>query len=147
MLWYIIKTKYKEEHFNIVKLPDVELFTSNNIPYYISDTYKAIIIVFFKSDCQYCLNEIAQISDNETIFEQAQVYFITVEPIEYLKDIASDFFLSQIIFLYDREKILYNALSVRNYPSVYLFTSGRKFIKRFTGFVSSEEIISYIENE
>jgi peroxiredoxin len=147
MLWYIITTKYKYNHLNIEKLPDIELFTSKNIPFYIPNSYKAVIIVFFKSDCQYCLDEIRQLSDSETIFEKAQVYCVTVEPVEYLKDIESNFFLSQIIFLQDREKYLYDALSVKHYPSAYLFTSDRKFIKRFTGFAHVNEITSYIPNE
>jgi peroxiredoxin len=147
MLWYIVKKQYQREHFYIESLPDFTLYKSNGYPYNITNTFKATVIVYFKSDCQYCLNEITQISDNDNIFEYAQVYFITAEPIEYLKDIESNFFLSQITFLHDREKYLHNALSVTNYPSVYLFTSGRKFIKRLTGFVSVEKIISHLANE
>jgi peroxiredoxin len=147
MLWYIVKKQYQREHFYIESLPDFILHKANGYPYNIANTSKAIVVVYFKSDCQYCMNEIRQISDNDNIFEHAQVYFITAEPIEYLKDVESNFFLSQIIFLHDKEKDLYNALSVTNFPSVYLFTSDRKFIKRFTGFVSVEEIISHITNE
>ncbi|MDR1197804.1 MAG: thioredoxin family protein [Prevotellaceae bacterium] len=147
MLWYILKKQYQREHFYIESLPDFTLCKSNCYPYNIANTAKSIVVVYFKSDCQYCINEIMQISDNDNIFKHAQVYFITAEPIEYLKDIESNFFLSQIIFLHDKEKDLYNALSVRGFPSVYLFASDRKFIKRFTGFVSVEEIISHIINE
>ncbi|MDR3286650.1 MAG: redoxin domain-containing protein [Prevotellaceae bacterium] len=147
MLWYIVKTQYQREHFYIESLPDFTLCQSNYYPYNITNTDKAMVIVYFESDCQYCLNEAVQISENDDIFTKAQVYFISVESTDYLKNFESNFFSSQIIFLHDKEKDLYNALSVSNFPSVYLFTSDRKFIKRFIGFVSTEEIISHITNE
>ena len=144
MLWYIIKTQYQKEHFSVELLPDVTLYKSNNYPYFISNTEKYCVIVYFESDCQYCIDEASQISENESIFEHAQVYFISTEPVEYLQDFESKFFSSQIIFLHDKEKKLLNALQVKHFPTTYIFASDRTFVRRFIGFVSIEEIISHI---
>ncbi|MDR1984525.1 MAG: redoxin domain-containing protein [Prevotellaceae bacterium] len=129
------------------KLPDAELFTSNNVSYRIQTSDKAIVIVYFKSDCQYCLNEAFKISENNIIFTKAQVYFITVESIEYLKEFESTFSSSKILFLHDKQKYLYDYLQVVNFPSTYIFNSDKKFTKRIVGFAATDEIISYIPNE
>ena len=144
MLWYTIQTKYRNEHVYIAALPDCTLYKSNMYPYCISNTDKAIIVLYFLSDCQSCINELLEISETEELFIKAQVYCVTTEPVEYLKEIETRFWLSQIIFLHDRDKFLLESLNVPKVPATYIFTADRTFIKRFIGFVSVNEIIANI---
>jgi len=144
MLWYTIQIKYRHEHFHIASLPDGTLYKSDMYPYNIGNTNRAIIVLYFRSDCQSCINEISEISLSEEISTKAQVYCITTEPIEYLKEIETRFWLSQIIFLHDTDKFLFANLNVSSLPATYIFTADRKFIKRFVGFVSVDKIIANI---
>lgn len=146
MLFYIIIFSIKEQNQKI-ELSEFTLIDTKGETQIISGTRKPMLIVFFKSDCPFCSDEVKAITDNIDKFTQATVLFISNETIQSIEHFEHNFNVSGVKFLQDKNSIMKRRLQIISYPTIFIISRDGKIIKKKSGFVSIEFIASILQNE
>lgn len=146
MLWHIIDNK-KSHEVEIEKLTHIELINQNDNSSTIFHSDKPVIVLYFKTSCQYCIDEINEISENIEKFNQVELILVSSEPQEKITEFASDFETDKLSFFYDKTGKFKNEFNVKSYPAIFIFSKNKKLIKQFKGAVPVDKIYSKIPNE
>ncbi|MCG8411375.1 MAG: redoxin domain-containing protein [Bacteroidales bacterium] len=108
---------------------------------------KSNVVVYFKTDCQYCSYEIKSISDNLEKFSQSNIIFVSTESEEKILEFSEQFNSQVLNFIQDSKSQFKKKLRVKNYPSIFIFSAQNKLEKRFNGAMPIDTLISYVNNE
>ncbi len=145
MLWYIISCK-ENKNIDIKKLSSIEIADLQGNVFRFVNSDKQTIVVYFKTDCPFCHDEISALSQNIDIFKDVSVFFISSDHKKDIAEFITNFNTSKLTFLYDKNEDVKEVLHVKKYPSIFVFSKD-KLIKRFRGAVPVNEIISEMSNE
>lgn len=146
MLIYVIKVLVKTGNAKI-ELSEFAFIDSRGNIFNVSDTTRLFLVVFFKSDCPFCFDEIKQITENIDKFKQAKVLFVSNDSLKYIKYFEHNFNVPSVYFLQDNNANLRNRLQIKKYPTIFIISGEGKILKKKIGFASIEYISSAMQNE
>lgn len=128
----------------VYRIPNLALSNLNGekINIYESSQNQYILLSFVQSDCDFCLEEINQLSDSIDLVKDMKVFLISSEPTKQLEILNSLITNERIILLSDKGNAFTRIFKVNNYPSLFLFDKDKNLIKYFKGSVSVSEIAS-----
>jgi len=119
------------------------IFTDNNI-----HSGKAILIVYFHPECDFCQHEAEQISKHIDGFKDCQILFVSNAVKDSIASFAKTFKLSNqenVLLLLDKDFTFDDIFGKTGTPSSFLYNKRHKLLKNFKGFVKVDEILKYIE--
>lgn len=102
------------------------------------------ILIFFGASCDHCQREAAQIQKNLKRFEYYTLYFISMDPFPVIDQFAKDYGIDNqpnIRFMRADGASVSNSLGYLQTPTILIYSSNRKLIKRFDGETKVEEIL------
>lgn len=144
------KTKEKREiartiqnipNFSFVQL-DNAIFTKQKL-----DKNKATVFINFNSECHFCQNEAESIKDNISELKNIQILFISSEPIEVIKNFATNYKLIEhksIIFLFDKKDVFSDLFDTNMIPTSLIYDKKQQLIKKHNGQIMAKKIIKEI---
>ena len=146
MLWHIVENKSIQE-VEIEKLTQIELIDLKGNSAVIFHSNKTIIVLYFKTNCQFCLDEINSIAENIETFSNIELFLVSSESQERIAEFASNFEIDKQYFFHDKTGNLKQELNVKSYPAIFIFSKEKELITQFKGAVPIVNIISGIPNE
>lgn len=131
-------------HIPIFSLPDIngKFVNSTDLP-----KSKPVIFIFFDPDCHLCKEEIIQIGLHNKQLSNCQVVFFSLLPAKTVQEFLIEIGFAprkNIIFLVDKDLLLYSKMEVRSSPTTYIYNKDGKLIKRFDGPVKTSAILNHL---
>ncbi|MCK5538321.1 MAG: redoxin domain-containing protein, partial [Bacteroidales bacterium] len=108
---------------------------------------KTIIVLYFKTNCQFCVDEISSIAENIEKINKTKLFLVSSENQDRITKFASYFKIDKHYFFSDKTGELKNELNVKSCPSIFIFSKEKELIKQFKGVVPIEKIVAEIPNE
>lgn len=105
------------------------------------------ILIFFGASCDHCQREATQIRKNLKSFERYTLYFISMDPFPVINKFAQDYGINNqpnIRFMRADGASVSNSLGYLQTPTILIYASSRKLIKRFDGETKVEEILKVL---
>ena len=105
------------------------------------------ILIFFGASCDHCQREATQIHKNLKSFEHYTLYFISMDPFPVIDQFAQDYRINNqpnIRFMRADGASVSNSLGYLQTPTILVYASNRKLIKRFNGETKVEEILKVL---
>jgi peroxiredoxin len=146
MLIYIANN-HRYKHINIDKLMKIELTDQLGNSSTIFQSEKTVIVLYFKTSCQHCIDEINAIAGSIEEFNKVELFLVSSESQDRITEFVSNFEIDKQCFFRDKTGELKHELNVKSYPSIFIFSKEKKLIKQFKGAVSIEKIISELPYE
>jgi cytochrome oxidase Cu insertion factor (SCO1/SenC/PrrC family) len=131
----------------INELPGVILIDPNGKQFSTRSLSGNTILIFFGASCDHCQREATQIHKNLKSFEHYTLYFISLDPFPVIDKFAQDYGISNrhnIRFMRADGASVSNSLGYLQTPTILVYASDRKLIKRFDGETKIEEIIKVL---
>lgn len=136
----------KRENYQSIpnfQLPDINgnIITNNSL-----QKDKTVVFLFISPDCDFCVEELKQIKDNQAALSKGEMVFVSTWPAEPVRNFLQkiDFTLSENMqFLSDEKGILFNAMAIIGSPTALIYKKG-ELAKRFDGPITIETLIKYL---
>ena len=145
MLYYITfkkETKIDEAY----QVDNILLHNLDGLTINIFDSEYPFLLFFYKSSCDYCIEEAQQIVENISYFNCTQIYFISSEKHCYIKEFSDKLACNEIEFLQDKDGFLIDSFNIDISPTIIIYTRN-KCIRRFSGVVPVEQLIFEVTND
>ncbi|MEA3318144.1 MAG: redoxin domain-containing protein [Bacteroidota bacterium] len=150
---YVIITKIEhkkaiEENIKIIpefaftKLTDKKIFTNRELK---SDRSK--LIIYFNTECDHCMCEAEQISQNIEQFSNFQIIMISYEEIDTLQAFAEKYNFTEqnnITVLQDKKFEFDDIFGRSPIPTSFIYNKNKDLIKKFVGEVKIEALLKYL---
>lgn len=142
-----IAQKQTSKRIDFEQLPNLSLYDLENNEYniYEKTQNQYVLLVFVQSDCDYCHQEIKQLSDSIGFTKDLKVLLISSESITQLEFLNKVITNENIILLSDNNKSFSNVFKVSSYPSLFLFDKDKKILKRYKGSEPMSTIFAEIQ--
>jgi peroxiredoxin len=124
------------------KLNSGELFTDESI-----EPGKAVLIIHFHPDCDFCHAQLEEISAQLEKFVTVQILLISNAETDSINKIIKEYGLDNkenITLLHDEDAIFDNVFGEKGVPTSLVYNKERRLQKLFKGKVKVEEILKYI---
>jgi len=109
---------------------------------------KTIVFLYFNSECDFCQYEAESISNHIDEFNEIQLVFISIEPIEKIKEFSEKYNLHKhinIIFLQDVDGSFSEKFNVTSIPLAY--DKHQNLIKTHKGQLNAKGILKIFDKE
>lgn len=106
------------------------------------------IFIYFNSECDYCQHEAQSISSNLDSFKKVQFIFVSIEPIETIKQFAEQYNLNKkqnITFLYDSLSTFSSRFDANSIPYLLIYNQKQKLIKKHKGQLNANGILRVLQ--
>lgn len=106
------------------------------------------IFIYFNSDCDFCQHEAQSISDNLNNFKNVQFIFVSIEPIETIKQFSEQHNLNNqqnITFLYDNLDTFSSQFDANSIPYLLIYDQNQKLIKKHKGQLNAKGILRALQ--
>jgi peroxiredoxin len=116
-----------------------------------SDTFSKqspLILTYFNTKCQFCQAEIRSIRQHKNLQAQADIYLISDESPNALKQFADEFeldSLKHISVLQDSTKQLKELFGVTGVPTTFVYNNDGKLLKNFKGETKAEALYKLVK--
>ncbi|MCH5598137.1 peroxiredoxin family protein [Niabella ginsengisoli] len=133
----------------IAKLPAFTFYTLNNIVF-ANDSLsknKSTVVIYFNTGCEHCQYETEQIIKHTDQLKHANFLLASVQPINELKKFDSTYHLSSYPFIKlvnDKDNIMRNIFGANTVPTIFIYDTNNRLIKKYTGEVKIEAIVKAI---
>ena len=152
-LGYNIITKANEKNEiakQIQTTPKFELKTLDSIPFTNSNLKPNLntIFIYFNSECDFCLHEAKNISQNLNKFKNVQFIFVSTEEIDTIKQFSERYKLNNqpnVTFLYDNLDTFSSQFDATSIPYVLIYDQNKKLIKKHKGQLSAKGILRALQ--
>lgn len=127
--------------FSFETMDDKE-FSNNDI-----QKNKAIVFIYFNSECMYCQLEIESIQSNIEEFKEAQLLFVSEESKEAIQAFAQEYQLNTydyVTFLSDKEEDFSTHFGATSVPYILIYSPDQKLIKKNKGILKVDHILEAI---
>ena len=117
-------------------LPSGALFIPDSL-----SNVNTTVLIYFKTDCPYCVKEADIISKNINDFKSIDFIFLSREDTASIRSFAIAHNLeknNKVKFLQDKEKLYHRYYNARYTPSIHIYDKNKK-LKFFTESVLSQE--------
>ena len=128
--------------FSLTKIPDSSSFTKANLV-----KKKAIVIIFFNTDCDHCQVEIKNLTAKIDQLKNVQIIMVSAMGFNVLQRFYEDYKIADYPNITMARDPSYNFTSfykVSFVPQVYMYDKNRKFLNVIRGMVPVEEIAKII---
>ncbi|GHS85982.1 hypothetical protein FACS1894201_06350 [Bacteroidia bacterium] len=147
MVGYILFYHYQKRHRLETQLPDITLVNLDGSDYLPTVHNKPFVYTFIKPDCHYCLDEVVDISTQLIEEKPVDVFFISAEPLDVLRDLAAPFETHKVRFLQDKTQKLSRYYAVTAFPTTIVFSKEGLPLKKFDGTVDLAHILQALPDE
>lgn len=105
------------------------------------------IIFFFSTECGHCESEVQLVFSNATRFENAEIYFLSMEDTADLTTFVDQYQLSlnSGIEMGQIDKNVIHSMGVNTYPMCFIYASDGTLLKKYAGVVKIEAIVQYLQ--
>lgn len=104
-----------------------------------------VVIFFFNPECEHCQSEAKLVSENESEFENARVYFLSTERLEAIKKFAEEYHLDPFeVGQVDYVQVAY-PMGVNTFPMCFIYSTEGKLLKQYKGEVKIEGIANFLK--
>jgi hypothetical protein len=109
-----------------------------------------ILLLFFNSECDLCVNELNEIFSEYESFNETQIYLISRQDIHEIEQVNLEYQLAEYpnikIFKLDSQLTLEPFLSAPN-PSTYLFAEGGELLLSNYGYMPMWKLKRYLNDD
>lgn len=146
------KMKYKEgveKHLQTIPKFSFKTLENNNFTNIDLDAQAATVFIYFNTECDYCQHETLSISENIDLFKNAQLLFVSTEPVETIKAFANNYnSLNQpkITFLNDNTNTFSARFYANSIPYLLIYNKKQELVKKHKGQLKAEAIAKLLEN-
>ncbi|WP_299520035.1 peroxiredoxin [Winogradskyella sp.] len=143
----ISKTKEKSKIAKQLEtIPEFEFLTLEQQPFSKANLKPNLntIFIYFNSECDFCQHEAQSISDNLDTFKDEQFIFVSIEPIETIKQFSGKYNLGNkpnITFLYDSNRTFSSQFDANTIPYLLIYNKNQKLIKKHNGQLNAKGIL------
>lgn len=151
-----ISVKWQQSKDNtrkIEQLPEFSFYDVRNDEQFNTsylDGNSAIVIIYYNSECEHCLNELKEISYQRSMLQEIQVLFISYEDKETIKNIAQKFALfsePNIFFLQDEKLTFDKIFGVSKLPATFIYNQDRFLVKRTHELINPPLILNLLTHK
>lgn len=109
---------------------------------------KNLIIIYYNSTCQVCIEEIKQLNDKKKL-EDLEFILVSNEPIDKIKafikpyDNLKD---KDVLFLHDKNSFFSREMNINSIPQSFIFSKEKILIKKFKGLLTYKNLIYILNN-
>jgi len=140
----------KEVELQKKSLPIFQFYSQDLKVFYAKELEKnkAVCIFYYNAECEHCQYEATQLSKTISSFKNTQVIMVSTNKPKETALFVKTYGLSNagFIWLYDKEYAFYKWFGKSVTPSVYIYNTGHKLVKEYTGEVKIEAVIKYLGN-
>lgn len=133
----------------IAKLPSFTFFTNDSSAFSANELVtKPTVIIHFHSECDFCHYEAKEITAQSELFQEAQVIFISEQPIAKIQEFVTKFELDKYDFinvLKAPQDGFYNTFGSGSVPNIFIYGADKKLLKHYKGETKVEAILKYLE--
>lgn len=147
----ILKVKEKNQIAKKLQtIPEFELLTLKQRPFNNANLKLNLntIFIYFNSECDFCQHEAQSISDNLDSFKNVQFIFVSMEPIETIKQFSEQYKLNNqqnVKFLYDNNTTFSSRFDANSIPYTLIYNQNQKLIKKHKGQLDAKGIIRALQ--
>lgn len=110
---------------------------------------KAVVIMHFLTDCQFCQGEVREISSHAGLFRNAHIVLISMQDRATLKKFRHEYGLDTLGFvsvLNDSARFFGATFGTINVPTTFIYDQNRHLLRQFTGETSARAIARTIDS-
>lgn len=110
---------------------------------------KAIIFMFFNTECDICKTEILLLNSKMKDFQDIEVVLVSIQPIEIVNKFIKELHLkmdSNMYVLIDEKLELISSMDINSTPVSLIYDTNRILTKRINGFVKIETLLLLTKN-
>ncbi len=129
-------------NFSFTNVYNNRLFTNKDL-----EKNKAVLIIYFNTECEHCKYETKQISKQNEKFQKFQIVMVSFEEADTLKMFAKKYNidkLTNISLLQDKEIKFDSIFGKSPFPSSYIYNKNKKLVKKFKGEVKTGALLKYL---
>lgn len=105
-----------------------------------------LLLVFFKSDCHYSNSLIEDLTMNIKSSDNISVVLISFEKQEIIAPYLSHTVEGKIVLAHDADSSAHKTYRIKRMPSLFLYDSKYKLIKRINGVIKYSELKRFIND-
>lgn len=130
-------------------LPNFTFFTvdGNKIDNTVVKNGENVFLVFFDPECDFCMNEIKEITQNIEKIPQTKVILVSEAETEKIRLFIKNFSLSSypnIVTLHDKANTFRKLFGSVMVPSLFIYNRNRKLIKEYHGETKFSSLLVYL---
>lgn len=104
---------------------------------------RAVILLYFNSECRFCIGEIEDILDHPDLIANSMVMLISAEPDSTLRAFRAQYRLQSYPYvrvLQDTSGAFYQTFGTRVFPSAYVYSPHRRLLEQYRGQVRASAL-------
>lgn len=102
------------------------------------------LFIYFNSTCHLCQDELGSISKRVKEFEDYNLIFTTVQPLEEMIGFVDGLGIkdeSNVHFLLDAEMNVATFYQIRSVPSIYIYDTAKQLVSEYVGIVPIDRLL------
>lgn len=132
---------------NINPLPNLCIYDLSGKQVNMSlDSNSFLLLVFFKSDCHYSNSLIEDLTMNIKSSDNIKVVLISFEKQEIIVPYLNQTVEGKIILAHDADSSAHKTYRIKRMPSLFLYDSTYKLMKRINGIIKYSELKGFIND-
>lgn len=150
MIYVSVKTMSNKKKIakSIAEVPVFFLQKTDNSIIKIDQNYSKspLLLIYFNSECDFCREEAISISKNHKLLGDIQMVFISLEPIEAIRQFADSTGmspLSNVLMGKIDDKTADEILGITSAPQLFIYNKNGMLTKQFKGSTKIEAIVKY----
>lgn len=138
----------KSDYDSSGTVPPFTYFTLSGSPYTYEniDPHQKTVLIYFKTYCEFCQDEITMLKENMDCFNDVQFLLLSREPEKEINAFIRSYHLDdypQIKVLQDRDKLYYQYCKAQLTPSIHIYY--RNHLVAFAdGSMNFDELFNYL---
>lgn len=104
---------------------------------------RGTVLLFFSTTCPYCRDEIAELVEKKTLFDQTRVVLLSGEPYEILRRFNQELGIERwthFIVGIDDDHAITRRFGIRRIPATFVYTADGMLVERYDGVVRAATI-------
>lgn len=109
---------------------------------------KSKVLVFFDPFCDHCQTEATDFQKHISAFEEAEVTFISMDLMRYIKVFAFDYKLDKlpnVKFCQIDSEVLSTNFGPMGFPTIFIYNADNQMIGKFSGNVKISELADFLD--
>lgn len=132
-------------------IPDFKFHQLDGTPYTRDSLpqHRPTVFVWFHTDCDFCRNEVKDITAHLSEFADTQILFVSTEPAETIQAFAISSGLAthpSVVLLEDRQMIFPVRFAVTTTPYTLVYGRNSRLLNRFHGQILSSSILKTLRD-
>lgn len=108
---------------------------------------KATILIYFDPACEHCQQEARAFHRNVSLLKQAQIVWLSSEPLKKLQRFAKEFGLESlptVTVAHIPKEAVYHTFGFTTVPTLLIYSAEGKLVKQYKGETKLEALIPYL---